>query len=68
MASGQLPRQTFGSTAVQVPKVGLGTWYLEQSDSKTAITAVRQALDLGLTHMLEKGSDRSGFIQHRNNN
>jgi diketogulonate reductase-like aldo/keto reductase len=47
----QLPRHVFGSTQVQVPKIGLGTWYLEQSDTKTAIAAVRAALDLGLTHV-----------------
>jgi diketogulonate reductase-like aldo/keto reductase len=51
MASVQLPRHVFGSTQAQVPKVGLGTWYLEQSDTKTAIAAVRAALDLGLTHV-----------------
>jgi diketogulonate reductase-like aldo/keto reductase len=34
-----------------VPRVGLGTWYLEQSDEKTAVAAVGLALDLGLTHI-----------------
>ena len=51
MASAQLPRHVFGPTGVDVPKVGLGTWYLEQSDAKIAIAAVRAALDLGLTHV-----------------
>lgn len=51
MASPQLPQHAFGPTRVQVPKVGLGTWYLEESDSKTAIAAVQTALDLGLTHV-----------------
>jgi diketogulonate reductase-like aldo/keto reductase len=51
MVSAQLPRHVFGPTGVQVPKVGLGTWYLEQSDTKTAIAAVRTALDWGLTHV-----------------
>jgi diketogulonate reductase-like aldo/keto reductase len=51
MANADLPRHVFGPTGVHVPKVGLGTWYLEQSDSKTAISAVRAALDLGLTHV-----------------
>src|SRR5690349_2102715 len=51
MAKRELPRHMFGSTQVQVPKVGLGTWYLEQADAKTAIAAVRAALDLGLTHV-----------------
>jgi diketogulonate reductase-like aldo/keto reductase len=51
MASVQLPRHVFGSTQLHVPKVGLGTWYLEQTETKTAIAAVRAALDLGLTHL-----------------
>jgi len=51
MASPQLPQHAFGPTQVQVPKVGLGTWYLEESDAKTAIAAVQTALDLGLTHV-----------------
>ncbi len=51
MASPPLPRHAFGPTEVQVPRVGLGTWYLEESDSKTAVAAVRTALDLGLTHV-----------------
>ena len=41
----------FGSTGVQVPRVGLGTWYLEQSEPKIAVAAVRLALDLGMTHI-----------------
>lgn len=51
MTRAELPRQVFGPTGVQVPKVGLGTWYLEQSDDKTAIAAVQAALELGLTHV-----------------
>ena len=51
MTRAELPRQAFGPTGIQVPKVGLGTWYLEQSDSKTAIAAVQAALELGLTHV-----------------
>ena len=51
MASAELHRHVFGPTGIHVPKVGLGTWYLEQSDSKTATLAVQAALDLGLTHI-----------------
>ena len=51
MASAQLPRHVFGPTGVSVPKVGLGTWYLEQTDAKAAIAAVHAALELGLTHV-----------------
>jgi diketogulonate reductase-like aldo/keto reductase len=51
MTRAELPRQVFGPTNVQVPKVGLGTWYLEQSSDKLAILAVQAALELGLTHV-----------------
>jgi diketogulonate reductase-like aldo/keto reductase len=51
MAGIKLPAHIFGSTRAEVPRVGLGTWYLESSDSKTAIAAVQTALDLGLTHV-----------------
>jgi diketogulonate reductase-like aldo/keto reductase len=51
MAHPRLPAHVFGPTRVEVPKVGLGTWYLESSDRDTAIAAVRLALDLGLTHV-----------------
>jgi diketogulonate reductase-like aldo/keto reductase len=51
MASAVLPRHAFGPTGTLVPRVGLGTWYLEQSDAKAAVTAIRLALDLGLTHI-----------------
>lgn len=51
MPGAPLPVHIFGSTRAEVPKVGLGTWYLESSDSRTAIAAVRTALDLGLSHV-----------------
>lgn len=51
MASARLFQHVFGCTRVEVPKVGLGTWYLESSDPRTAIAAVQTALDLGLTHL-----------------
>lgn len=44
-------RHVFGSTGVAVPRIGLGTWYLEQSEPQTAINAVKRALDLGMTHI-----------------
>lgn len=51
MQNAQLPRHVFGPTGVEVPRVGLGTWHLEQSEPETAIAAVRLALELGLTHV-----------------
>lgn len=49
MANGE--RHVFGSTGVAVPRIGLGTWYLEQSEPQIAINAVKRALDLGMTHI-----------------
>lgn len=51
MASHKLPQRSFGPTGAQVSRVGLGTWYLEQSDQRTAVAAVKLALDLGLSHI-----------------
>ena len=51
MASAALPGHVFGPTKAEVPKVGLGTWYLEQSEPQKAIAAVQMAVDLGLTHI-----------------
>ncbi len=44
-------RHVFGPTGIEVPTVGLGTWYLEQSDPNVAIAAVQGAVELGLTHV-----------------
>ncbi len=44
----QLP---FGWTGVRVPLLGQGTWDLERGDRATVVAAVRQGLDLGMTHL-----------------
>ena len=41
----------FGSIDRRVPVVGQGTWYLEKGNHAVAIAALRQGLDLGLTHI-----------------
>jgi diketogulonate reductase-like aldo/keto reductase len=51
VASHKLPQRPFGPTGARVSRVGLGTWYLEQSDQRTAVAAVKLALDLGLSHI-----------------
>ena len=41
----------FGPTQRDVPVIGQGTWYIDQEDWATAISAIRQGLDLGMTHV-----------------
>lgn len=41
----------FGRLETRVPVVGLGTWQLELGDRDTAHRAIRQAIDLGMTHI-----------------
>ncbi len=41
----------FGPEATAVPVVGQGTWHLELDDRSQAIRALREGLDLGLTHL-----------------
>ncbi|HEV8549888.1 MAG TPA: aldo/keto reductase [Polyangiaceae bacterium] len=41
----------FGSTQVEVPKIGLGTWQMEGDDRASAVAALRAGLDAGMTHV-----------------
>ena len=34
-----------------VPVIGIGTWNMERDDRASAIAAIRQALELGMTHV-----------------
>jgi diketogulonate reductase-like aldo/keto reductase len=43
--------RAFGPTGVLVPKIGLGTWQMEDDSRASAIAALRAGLDLGLTHV-----------------
>jgi len=45
------PSRRFGSTGRSVPLVGQGSWRTEQSAPTAAIAALRQVLDLGMTHI-----------------
>lgn len=46
-------RKPFGSTGVEVPVIGQGTWMIEGTREKEAhaVQALRAGLDLGLTHV-----------------
>jgi diketogulonate reductase-like aldo/keto reductase len=43
--------RTFGPTESRLPIVGQGTWHLEASNRAAAVAALRQGLDLGMTHI-----------------
>ena len=44
-------QRPFGPTRRLVPVVGQGTWMLEEADRRAAVAALRQGLDLGMTHI-----------------
>jgi diketogulonate reductase-like aldo/keto reductase len=43
--------RSFGSTGRDVAVIGQGTWLLENGDRPAAVAALRQGLDLGMTHI-----------------
>src|SRR5258705_12432603 len=46
-----MERRRFGPIRREVPIIGQGTWYLDESDPATAIAALRHGIDLGMTHI-----------------
>lgn len=47
----RMTERRFGCTARDVAVVGQGTWEIERSERKEAVKALRQGLDLGMTHI-----------------
>jgi diketogulonate reductase-like aldo/keto reductase len=45
------PARRFGAAPFTVPAIGQGTWYIDAGDRRAAVAALRQGLDLGLTHI-----------------
>ncbi len=43
--------RSWGWTGVRVPKLGQGTWKMEQDDAPAALEALRAGLDAGLSHV-----------------
>ena len=41
----------FGGKEPDVPVIGQGTWYIDRGDRKSAVTALRRGIDLGMTHI-----------------
>jgi diketogulonate reductase-like aldo/keto reductase len=46
-----MQKRSFGPTGRQVASIGMGTWYFEQADRRTAIGALQRGLDLGMNHI-----------------
>jgi diketogulonate reductase-like aldo/keto reductase len=46
-----MQRRMFGPTGREAAVIGIGTWYFEQADRRTAIAALRRSLDLGMNHI-----------------
>src|SRR3954471_13628360 len=46
-----MERHRFGSTAGKVAVIGQGTWYIDEANRATAVTALRRGLDLGMSHI-----------------
>jgi diketogulonate reductase-like aldo/keto reductase len=44
-------QRPFGSNGANVSVIGQGTWYIDRSDRKRAVAALRHGIDLGMTHI-----------------
>jgi diketogulonate reductase-like aldo/keto reductase len=47
----EMERRKFGPTERDVPVIGQGTWQIDSRERRTAVTALRRGLDLGMTHI-----------------
>jgi diketogulonate reductase-like aldo/keto reductase len=41
----------FGRTGAALPVIGEGTWNMERDDPEAAVAAIRESIDLGMTHI-----------------
>jgi diketogulonate reductase-like aldo/keto reductase len=46
-----MEHRPFGPTKREVPVIGQGTWDIDEKDRAAAVGALRQGLDLGMTHI-----------------
>jgi diketogulonate reductase-like aldo/keto reductase len=53
----------FGPTGRSVPVLGIGTWNMERDDRRSAIAAIRRAIELGMTHVDTAEMYGSGTVE-----
>lgn len=46
-----MKHKSFGATGQQVSIIGQGTWYIDRGDRASAVAALREGLDLGMSHI-----------------
>ena len=46
-----MKHKKFGNNGPEVSVIGQGTWYLDRSDRKAAIAALRRGIEAGMTHI-----------------
>ena len=46
-----MERRQFGPSGRDVPVIGQGTWQIDSRERRTAVTALRRGLDLGMVHI-----------------
>jgi diketogulonate reductase-like aldo/keto reductase len=46
-----MQRRLFGPAPREAAVIGMGTWYFEQADRRTAIASLQRGLDLGMNHI-----------------
>lgn len=55
--------EPFGPTGRHVPVIGHGTWQLERSDRRAAVSAIRRAVEVGMTHIDTAEMYGSGTVE-----
>ena len=58
-----MQQRRFGPTSVKVPVIGQGTWMLERTERKRAVSALRRGLDEGMSHIDTAEMYGSGAVE-----
>jgi len=58
-----MEHRVFGSTGVQVPVVGQGTWEMDQDRAERSVAALRRGLDLSMSHIDTAESYGTGQVE-----